>query len=88
MNRLDAERRKKSELWAQQKQKSKELEESTARVEKLRDYIETSKKTLSEHKKLKQDLEKQVRFLCDLINDMLNVTFLCYCNVTLPSIFL
>uniref|UniRef100_H2YW12 Structural maintenance of chromosomes protein n=1 Tax=Ciona savignyi TaxID=51511 RepID=H2YW12_CIOSA len=57
--KLDAERRKKSELWSQQKQKKKELEESSSRVEKLRDYIETSRNTLQEHKKLKVELEQQ-----------------------------
>uniref|UniRef100_H2YW14 Structural maintenance of chromosomes protein n=1 Tax=Ciona savignyi TaxID=51511 RepID=H2YW14_CIOSA len=46
-----------NELWSQQKQKKKELEESSSRVEKLRDYIETSRNTLQEHKKLKINIE-------------------------------
>uniref|UniRef100_H2YW17 SMC hinge domain-containing protein n=1 Tax=Ciona savignyi TaxID=51511 RepID=H2YW17_CIOSA len=49
-----------NELWSQQKQKKKELEESSSRVEKLRDYIETSRNTLQEHKKLKVELEQQI----------------------------
>ena len=57
---MDTERRKKSELYAQQKQRQKELDESTSRTNKLRDYIETSRKTLAEHKKLKAELETQV----------------------------
>ncbi|XP_076824452.1 structural maintenance of chromosomes protein 1A-like isoform X1 [Clavelina lepadiformis] len=59
--KLDAEKRKRGELVAQKRQKDKELEESTTRVTKLKDYIETSRKTLAEHKKLKEQLEQQVQ---------------------------
>uniref|UniRef100_H2YW13 Structural maintenance of chromosomes protein n=1 Tax=Ciona savignyi TaxID=51511 RepID=H2YW13_CIOSA len=68
--KLDAERRKKSELWSQQKQKKKELEESSSRVEKLRDYIETSRNTLQEHKKLKVELEQQVQSSFERIREI------------------
>ncbi|XP_078487137.1 structural maintenance of chromosomes protein 1A [Ciona intestinalis] len=68
--KLDAERRKKSELWSQQKQKKKELEESKSRVDKLKDYIETSHTTLQEHKKLKVDLEKQVQSSFERIREI------------------
>uniref|UniRef100_H2YW16 SMC hinge domain-containing protein n=1 Tax=Ciona savignyi TaxID=51511 RepID=H2YW16_CIOSA len=58
--KLDAERRKKSELWSQQKQKKKELEESSSRVEKLRDYIETSRNTIREiNIELEEVMKKQ-----------------------------
>nr|CAB3266384.1 structural maintenance of chromosomes protein 1A [Phallusia mammillata] len=68
--KLDAERRKKSELWSQQRQKQKELEEASARAEKLRDYIETSRKTLQEHKQLKQQLENQVQSSFERIREI------------------
>lgn len=47
-------------MWSLQQQKRKELEEATSRVDKLREYIETSRQTLKEHKKLKAELEKEV----------------------------
>uniref|UniRef100_H2YW09 Structural maintenance of chromosomes protein n=1 Tax=Ciona savignyi TaxID=51511 RepID=H2YW09_CIOSA len=59
-----------NELWSQQKQKKKELEESSSRVEKLRDYIETSRNTLQEHKKLKVELEQQVQSSFERIREI------------------
>jgi len=58
--RLDRERRKKGELEAEKKQKTKEEVEAGRRIEKLEEYISTSRKTLAEHKKLKNTLEQDV----------------------------
>merc|ERR1719466_577044 len=48
----------KGELEAEKKQKTKEEVEAGRRIEKLEEYISTSRKTLAEHKKLKNTLEQ------------------------------
>merc|ERR1719466_332073 len=50
----------KGELEAEKKQKTKEEVEAGRRIEKLEEYISTSRKTLAEHKKLKNTLEQDV----------------------------
>ncbi|MBO8759819.1 hypothetical protein INO94_16020, partial [Staphylococcus aureus] len=55
-DRLDLEERKKLETEAKIKQKLREIEENQKRMEKLEEYITTSKQSLVVQKKLEGEL--------------------------------
>ncbi|XP_063064141.1 structural maintenance of chromosomes 1A, like [Engraulis encrasicolus] len=59
-DRLDLEERKKVETEAKIKQKIREIEENQKRIEKLEDYISTSRQSLDEQKKMEEDLTEEV----------------------------
>lgn len=59
-DRLDLEERKKVETEAKIKQKLREIEENHKRVEKLEEYIVTSRSSLEEQKKLESQLTEEV----------------------------
>ncbi|XP_070300439.1 structural maintenance of chromosomes protein 1A [Salvelinus sp. IW2-2015] len=59
-DRLDLEERKKVETEAKIKQKIREIEENQKRIEKLEDYITTSKQSLDEQKRMEEELTEQV----------------------------
>uniref|UniRef100_A0A4W5JJ47 Structural maintenance of chromosomes protein n=1 Tax=Hucho hucho TaxID=62062 RepID=A0A4W5JJ47_9TELE len=59
-DRLDLEERKKVETEAKIKQKFREIEENQKRIEKLEDYITTSKQSLDEQKRMEEELTEQV----------------------------
>ncbi|KAL1020921.1 hypothetical protein UPYG_G00006420 [Umbra pygmaea] len=59
-DRLDLEERKKVETEAKIKQKFREIEENQKRIEKLEDYISTSKQSLDEQKRMEEELTEEV----------------------------
>uniref|UniRef100_A0A803SRM9 Structural maintenance of chromosomes protein n=1 Tax=Anolis carolinensis TaxID=28377 RepID=A0A803SRM9_ANOCA len=74
-DRLDLEERKKIETEAKIKQKLREIEENQKRIEKLEEYIATSKQSLEEQKKLEGELTEEVEMAkrrIDEINKELN----------------
>ncbi|KAF3812976.1 hypothetical protein GH733_019027 [Mirounga leonina] len=74
-DRLDLEERKKVETEAKIKQKLREIEENQKRIEKLEEYITTSKQSLEEQKKLEGELTEEVEMAkrrIDEINKELN----------------
>ncbi|XP_043916489.1 structural maintenance of chromosomes protein 1A [Protopterus annectens] len=74
-DRLDLEERKKVETEAKIKQKLREIEENQKRIEKLEEYISTSKQSLEEQKKLEGELTEEVEMAkrrIDEINKELN----------------
>uniref|UniRef100_A0A8C4S928 Structural maintenance of chromosomes protein n=1 Tax=Erpetoichthys calabaricus TaxID=27687 RepID=A0A8C4S928_ERPCA len=74
-DRLDLEERKKIETEAKIKQKIREIEENQKRIEKLEDYIATSRQSLDEQKKLEEELTEEVELAkrrIDEINMELN----------------
>ncbi|ETE73151.1 Structural maintenance of chromosomes protein 1A, partial [Ophiophagus hannah] len=74
-DRLDLEERKKVETEAKIKQKLREIEENQKRIEKLEEYIATSKQSLEEQKKLEGELTEEVELAkrrIDEINKELN----------------
>uniref|UniRef100_A0AAQ5YV76 Structural maintenance of chromosomes protein 1A n=1 Tax=Amphiprion ocellaris TaxID=80972 RepID=A0AAQ5YV76_AMPOC len=74
-DRLDLEERKKVETEAKIKQKIREIEENQKRIEKLEDYISTSKQSLDEQKRMEEELTEEVEMAkrrIDEINMELN----------------
>ncbi|XP_068104482.1 structural maintenance of chromosomes protein 1A isoform X2 [Hyperolius riggenbachi] len=74
-DRLDLEERKKVETEAKIKQKLREIEENQKRIEKLEEYIATSKQSLEEQKNLEETLTEEVEMAkrrIDEINSELN----------------
>uniref|UniRef100_A0A8B9P416 Structural maintenance of chromosomes protein n=1 Tax=Apteryx owenii TaxID=8824 RepID=A0A8B9P416_APTOW len=74
-DRLDLEERKKVETEAKIKQKLREIEENQKRIEKLEEYIATSKQSLEEQKRLEGELTEEVELAkrrIDEINKELN----------------
>ncbi|XP_040178610.1 structural maintenance of chromosomes protein 1A [Rana temporaria] len=74
-DRLDLEERKKVETEAKIKQKLREIEENQKRIEKLEEYIATSKQSLEEQKNLEESLTEEVegaKRRIDEINKELN----------------
>lgn len=74
-DRLDLEERKKVETEAKIKQKLREIEENQKRIEKLEEYIATSKQSLEEQKNLEETLTEEVEMAkrrIDEINKELN----------------
>ncbi|XP_028307814.1 structural maintenance of chromosomes protein 1A [Gouania willdenowi] len=74
-DRLDLEERKKVETEAKIKQKIREIEENQKRIEKLEDYITTSKQSLDEQKRMEEELTEEVEMAkrrIDEINMELN----------------
>ncbi|MBN3300111.1 SMC1A protein, partial [Amia calva] len=74
-DRLDLEERKKVETEAKIKQKIREIEENQKRIEKLEDYITTSRQSLDEQKRLEEELTEEVeqaKRRIDEINTELN----------------
>ncbi|XP_062314609.1 structural maintenance of chromosomes protein 1A [Osmerus eperlanus] len=74
-DRLDLEERKKVETEAKIKQKIREIEENQKRIEKLEDYISTSKQSLDEQKRMEEELTEEVEMAkrrIDEINTELN----------------
>lgn len=74
-DRLDLEERKKVETEAKIKQKLREIEENQKRIEKLEEYIATSKQSLEEQKNLEETLTEEVegaKRRIDEINKELN----------------
>ncbi|KAL2104070.1 hypothetical protein ACEWY4_000938 [Coilia grayii] len=74
-DRLDLEERKKVETEAKIKQKIREIEENQKRIEKLEDYIATSRQSLDEQKRLEEELTEEVELAkrrIDEINMELN----------------
>ncbi|KAJ8257450.1 hypothetical protein GJAV_G00185730 [Gymnothorax javanicus] len=59
-DRLDLEERKKVETEAKIKQKIREIEENQKRIEKLEDYIATSRQSLEEQKRMEEELTEEV----------------------------
>ncbi|KAK2152444.1 hypothetical protein LSH36_328g01029 [Paralvinella palmiformis] len=59
-DRLDNEMRKKNEMMAKLQQKEHEMEENKRRIEKLNDYIKTSKNAVEEQKQLESQLAEEV----------------------------
>ncbi|XP_076875071.1 structural maintenance of chromosomes protein 1A [Brachyhypopomus gauderio] len=59
-DRLDLEERKKVETEAKIKQKIREIEENQKRIEKLDDYITTSRQSLDEQKRMEEELTEEV----------------------------
>uniref|UniRef100_A0A8C9T5E1 Structural maintenance of chromosomes protein n=1 Tax=Scleropages formosus TaxID=113540 RepID=A0A8C9T5E1_SCLFO len=59
-DRLDLEERKKVETEAKIKQKIREIEENQKRIEKLEDYIATSRQSLDEQKRMEEELTEEV----------------------------
>ncbi|XP_030209534.1 structural maintenance of chromosomes protein 1A [Gadus morhua] len=74
-DRLDLEERKKVETEAKIKQKIREIEENQKRIEKLEDYINTSRQSLDEQKRMEEELTEEVegaKRRIDEINTELN----------------
>ncbi|TNN56955.1 Structural maintenance of chromosomes protein 1A [Liparis tanakae] len=74
-DRLDLEERKKVETEAKIKQKIREIEENQKRIEKLEDYITTSRQSLDEQKRMEEELTEEVESAkrrIDEINTELN----------------
>lgn len=74
-DRLDLEERKKVETEAKIKQKIREIEENQKRIEKLEDYIATSRQSLDEQKRMEEELTEEVEMAkrrIDEINMELN----------------
>ncbi|KAM4564107.1 structural maintenance of chromosomes protein 1A [Odontesthes bonariensis] len=74
-DRLDLEERKKVETEAKIKQKIREIEENQKRIEKLEDYITTSRQSLDEQKRMEEELTDEVEMAkrrIDEINTELN----------------
>ncbi|KAK5863542.1 hypothetical protein PBY51_000566 [Eleginops maclovinus] len=74
-DRLDLEERKKVETEAKIKQKIREIEENQKRIEKLEDYISTSRQSLDEQKRMEEELTEEVEMAkrrIDEINTELN----------------
>lgn len=74
-DRLDLEERKKIETEAKIKQKIREIEENQKRIEKLEDYITTSRQSLDEQKRMEEELTEEVELAkrrIDEINMELN----------------
>ncbi|XP_077428530.1 structural maintenance of chromosomes protein 1A [Vanacampus margaritifer] len=74
-DRLDLEERKKVETEAKIKQKIREIEENQKRIEKLEDYITTSRQSLDEQKRMEEELTEEVELAkrrIDEINMELN----------------
>lgn len=74
-DRLDLEERKKVETEAKIKQKIREIEENQKRIEKLEDYITTSRQSLDEQKRMEEELTEEVeqaKRRIDEINTELN----------------
>ncbi|XP_061469779.1 structural maintenance of chromosomes protein 1A-like isoform X2 [Rhineura floridana] len=74
-DRLDLEERKKVETEAKIKQKLREIEENQKHIEKLEEYIATSKQSLEEQNKLEGELTEEVELAkcrIDEINKELN----------------
>ncbi|XP_051961214.1 structural maintenance of chromosomes protein 1A [Xyrauchen texanus] len=74
-DRLDLEERKKIETEAKIKQKIREIEENQKRIEKLEDYITTSRQSLDEQKCMEEELTEEVELAkrrIDEINMELN----------------
>ncbi|XP_067302075.1 structural maintenance of chromosomes protein 1A [Pseudorasbora parva] len=74
-DRLDLEERKKIETEAKIKQKIREIEENQKRIEKLEDYIATSRQSLDEQKRMEEELTEEVELAkrrIDEINMELN----------------
>ncbi|KAJ8265455.1 hypothetical protein COCON_G00145540 [Conger conger] len=74
-DRLDLEERKKVETEAKIKQKIREIEENQKRIEKLEDYISTSRQSLDEQKRMEEELTEEVEMAkrrIDEINQELN----------------
>lgn len=74
-DRLDLEERKKVETEAKIKQKIREIEENQKRIEKLEDYISTSRQSLDEQKRMEEELTEEVESAkrrIDEINTELN----------------
>uniref|UniRef100_A0A8C9Y1H1 Structural maintenance of chromosomes protein n=1 Tax=Sander lucioperca TaxID=283035 RepID=A0A8C9Y1H1_SANLU len=74
-DRLDLEERKKVETEAKIKQKIREIEENQKRIEKLEDYITTSRQSLDEQKRMEEELTEEVEMAkrrIDEINTELN----------------
>lgn len=74
-DRLDLEERKKVETEAKIKQKIREIEENQKRIEKLEDYISTSRQSLDEQKRMEEELTEEVEMAkrrIDEINMELN----------------
>ncbi|PKK17090.1 structural maintenance of chromosomes 1A [Columba livia] len=74
-DRLDLEERKKVDPQAKIKQKLREIEENQKRIEKLEEYIATSKQSLEEQKRLEGELTEEVELAkrrIDEINKELN----------------
>ncbi|TRY66480.1 hypothetical protein DNTS_005370, partial [Danionella cerebrum] len=59
-DRLDLEERKKVETEAKIKQKIREIEENQKRIEKLEDYITTSRQSLDEQRRMEEELTEEV----------------------------
>ncbi|XP_076874613.1 structural maintenance of chromosomes protein 1A [Brachyhypopomus gauderio] len=74
-DRLDLEERKKVETEAKIKQKIREIEENQKRIEKLEDYIATSRQSLDEQRRMEEELTGEVELAkrrIDEINMELN----------------
>lgn len=74
-DRLDLEERKKVETEAKIKQKIREIEENQKRIEKLEDYIATSRQSLDEQRRMEEELTEEVELAkrrIDEINIELN----------------
>uniref|UniRef100_A0AAY4CZ40 Structural maintenance of chromosomes protein 1A n=1 Tax=Denticeps clupeoides TaxID=299321 RepID=A0AAY4CZ40_9TELE len=76
-DRLDLEERKKieTEVWKQDNSKIREIEENQKRIEKLEDYIATSRQSLDEQKRMEEELTEEVELAkrrIDEINMELN----------------
>ncbi|NP_001155103.1 structural maintenance of chromosomes protein 1A isoform X1 [Danio rerio] len=74
-DRLDLEERKKIETEAKIKQKIREIEENQKRIEKLEDYIATSRQSLDEQRRMEEELTEEVELAkrrIDEINMELN----------------
>ncbi|KAL7864938.1 hypothetical protein AOLI_G00163580 [Acnodon oligacanthus] len=74
-DRLDLEERKKVETEAKIKQKIREIEENQKRIEKLEDYIATSRQSLDEQRRMEEELTEEVELAkrrIDEINMELN----------------
>uniref|UniRef100_A0A9J8CKH0 Structural maintenance of chromosomes protein n=2 Tax=Cyprinus carpio TaxID=7962 RepID=A0A9J8CKH0_CYPCA len=59
-DRLDLEERKKIETEVQRVSKIREIEENQKRIEKLEDYITTSRQSLDEQKRMEEELTEEV----------------------------
>lgn len=74
-------------LQAKIKQKFREIEENQKRIEKLEDYITTSKQSLDEQKRMEEELTEEVegaKKRIDEINLELNQVLEHYLSVNQP----
>ncbi|KAM6924634.1 structural maintenance of chromosomes protein 1A [Xenentodon cancila] len=69
-DRLDLEERKKVETEAKIKQKIREIEENQKRIEKLEDYIATSRQSLDEQKRMEEELTEEVEMAKKRIDEI------------------